>query len=224
MERFFKLLYYYCLGLFFLFVVYMITVMFLSPRQDAEKRGFIPCTEELVYGIANCEAGKMSCTFGYLWNDTKCNVNVILNGLGAWAKGQQATPWANYLFTPVTEAEQEGISFDKDDGSEITDDFIKAKKQELEEAKNRNVMLDETVLVNLPGTLQSDDSDATYVVESETENVYSDNISAEVSFDEIPVSDSISYVSHEQSVQSDDVVGNLKKITDAKLKEGKNEK
>lgn len=224
MERFFKLLYYYCLGLFFLFVVYMTTIMFLSPRQDAEKRGFIPCTEELVYGIANCEAGKMSCTLGYLWDDTKCNVSVVLNGLGAWVKGQQATPWANYLFTPVTEAEQEGINFDMAAGSEITDDFIKAKRQELEEAKNRKVMPDETVLVNLPGTLTSDESGETYVVVSEAEDVYSDNISAELSFDDIPVSDSISYVSQDQPVQSNDIVGNLKKITDAKLKEEKHEK
>ena len=41
MEKFFKLLYYYGLGIFVFFVVYLVTVMFMSPRQDALKRGFI---------------------------------------------------------------------------------------------------------------------------------------------------------------------------------------
>ena len=124
----------------------------------------------------------------------------------------------------MAEKKQNTTESKKNPEQEKFDKKIKALAKELEEAKNRHIMLDETVLVNLPGTSKSDESDEAYVSESEAENVYSDNISEEVPFDEIPVSDSISYAPQEQPILPDDVVGSLKKITDAKLKEGKNEK
>lgn len=101
MEKFFKWLYYYCLALFTAFVVYMCLVLIFSPRTDALKRGFIPCTENLVMQLSECKRGSIGCTLRNLWQDTKCNVYVVLDGFGAWVKNKQKTPWENYLFEPV---------------------------------------------------------------------------------------------------------------------------
>ena len=154
MERFFKILYYYCLGGVVIFIAYLSIMLSVSPKRDALKRGFIPCTEEFVQSIVLCERGQLICPLGYLWQDTKCNVSVVLDGLGAWIRGKQKTPWETYLFEPVIEAAQ-----DKDnpyEGNVIADmesleaqrEFIEARQKELEDAKNRQLGLDENVLLN----------------------------------------------------------------------------
>lgn len=156
MEKFWKLLYYYCLGAFILSVIYLTVMLFISPRQDALKRGFIPCTEQLVINISECERGKMSCPMKHLWQDMKCNINVVLSGFGAWVKGEQKTPWANYLFEPKTYAEiDEELPYN---GSVIRDMdnmekqrlFIEEKQAELEAAKNRRLELNENVVMANP--------------------------------------------------------------------------
>ena len=156
MEKFFKLLYYYGLGIFVFFVVYLVTVMFMSPRQDALKRGFIPCTEQLVNDISECKRGSMSCPLKHLLTDIKCNTVVVLDGFGAWVKGEQSNPWETYLFTPVTEAEiddlnpYEGNSYDDMQELEEQRAFIEQKQQELDAAKNRSLNLKEDVLLSDP--------------------------------------------------------------------------
>lgn len=221
MEKFFKLLYYYCLGLFVAFIVYMTIVMYISPRQDAEKRGFIPCTEELVHNLTGCETGKMSCAMGFLWDDMKCNISVVLNGLGAWVKGQQVTPWANYLFEPVTEAEQEGVYFGSADGSALTEDFIELKKQELDEAKMRHVELDETILRDYPEIKDRQAPENIDLPEDGDVTGYSDDIEDEALIDGLSVSSDTTDAVSAQSQPVKDVLKNLKDVTDEKLKEGK---
>lgn len=156
MERFWKLLYYYCLGGFVISVVYLTVMLFVSPRQDALKRGFIPCTEKLVIDISSCQRGKISCPLMHLWQDMKCNGSVVLGGFGAWVKGEQSTPWANYLFEPkaLAEIDEEtpyigNISSDMDD-MEKQRLFIEAKHTELEEIKNRQLQLNENVIMSAP--------------------------------------------------------------------------
>lgn len=156
MEKFWRLLYYYCLGGFVIGVVYLTTMLFIAPRQDALKRGFIPCTEKLVLDISSCERGKISCPMGYLWQDMKCNVKVVLNGFGAWVKGEQKTPWANYLFEPkaLAEIDEEtpyvgNVAQDMDNLEEQIE-FIKAKQAELEEAKNRQLEINENITMSDP--------------------------------------------------------------------------
>lgn len=156
MERFFKLLYYYLLGGLVLFVVYLTTMLAVSPKKDALKRGFIPCTEVFIQNIGECERGQTGCLLKQLSGDMKCNVSVIFEGLGAWAKGEQKTPWANYLFEPVAQAE-----LDKElpyEGSVAADMneleqqrlFIEQKHSELEEAKSREMQFDKDVLLSHP--------------------------------------------------------------------------
>jgi len=156
MERFWKLLYYYCLGGFVISVVYLTVMLFISPRQDALKRGFIPCTEKLVIDISSCQRGKISCPLMHLWQDMKCNGSVVLGGFGAWVKGEQSTPWENYLFEPKAFAEIDeetpyigNVSSDMDD-MEKQRLFIEAKHTELEEIKNRQLQLNENVIMSAP--------------------------------------------------------------------------
>lgn len=152
MERFFKLLYYYCLGLLVFITVYMVIALALAPKSDALKRGFIPCTETFVNKVSDCERGSISCIAGGIWQDTKCNLYVIFDGAGAWIRGNQPTPWANYLFTPKSPAE---IDSENPYVGVVADDvgildsqrrFLEARQQELEAAKQRNLHLDKNVL------------------------------------------------------------------------------
>ena len=189
MERFLKLLYYYCLGFFAVCVIYLTTMLFMSPRQDALKRGFIPCTEQLVIDISVCERGKILCPLKYLWQDTQCNVKVVFNGFGAWIKGNQKTPWENYLFVPKAVAEtDEELSYE---GSVIEDMndleaqrlFIEKKYDELEAAKNRQLNLNEEVVISDPEQIMST-SDEKLVKEVVIQEEIPADISDEVFIDE----------------------------------------
>ncbi len=121
MARFIHLLYYFVLTLTVLFVVYLTTILALSPKNDMLKRGFIPCTTEFVNHIATCERGKIFCPLSYIWQDTKCNTRVILEGLGAWLKGKQSTPWSNYLFTPVMPEIADSSDYEGDIAADMRD-------------------------------------------------------------------------------------------------------
>ena len=156
MERFFKTFYYCCLVLFVTAVTYLAVMLYIAPRQDALKRGFIPCTEKLVIDISACERGNISCPIKLLWQDTKCNIAVIADGFSAWVKGTQETPWANYLFEPVALAEiDEEIPYEGSVAHDVEEmenqiEFIKQKQAELEAAKNRKLQLNENVVIYDP--------------------------------------------------------------------------
>lgn len=156
MDKFWRLLYFYCLGGFIAGVVYLTAMLFLAPRQDALKRGFIPCTEKLVIDIYSCERGKISCPLKYLWKDMKCNVKVILNGFGAWIKGSQPTPWANYLFEPKVQAE---IDEDAPYSGNAIQDMDTLKKQiyntkteqdKLEKANDKQLNINKGITISNP--------------------------------------------------------------------------
>jgi hypothetical protein len=92
----------------------------------------------------------------HLWQDMKCNGSVVLGGFGAWVKGEQSTPWANYLFEPkaLAEIDEEtpyigNVSSDMGD-MEKQRLFIEAKHTELEEIKNRQLQLNENVIMSAP--------------------------------------------------------------------------
>lgn len=84
----------------FVFMCVFVLVL-LSPRQDAQNRGFIPCTRELADRLLNCgEDRKISCLFGAILRNTWCDMRVIGRGLADWTQGRQSAPWSNYLFVP----------------------------------------------------------------------------------------------------------------------------
>lgn len=156
MERFFKIFYYCALVLFVAAVSYLAVMLYIAPRQDALKRGFIPCTEKMVINISDCERGSIGCPMKFLWQDTKCNIAVIAEGFAAWANGTQKTPWANYLFEPVALAEiDEDIPYNGSVAHDVEEmenqiEFIKQKQEELEAAKNRKLNLNEDVIIYDP--------------------------------------------------------------------------
>lgn len=85
------------LGISFLFFV----LILLSPRQDAQKRGFIPCTEAMADGILACpQDGYYTCLLKHILQNSWCDAKVIGKGIKSWLTGKQKTPWANYIYTP----------------------------------------------------------------------------------------------------------------------------
>lgn len=80
------------------FCILFILVM-LSPRQDMQKRGFIPCTEAMAEQLLSCE-NKVFCSLSAIIQNSWCDMKVVGRGVRDWAKGQQATPWENYIYTP----------------------------------------------------------------------------------------------------------------------------
>ena len=173
MAKFFHLLYYYLLALVVLFMLYMTTMLALAPKIDEQKRGFIPCTEQLVLSVSACNRGEMMCPLKHLWQDMKCNTSVILEGFGAWVRGKQNSPWANYLFKPEISV-LDGEGYDGDIVADMADleaqsQFINRKKQELDEAKNRSLNLREDVLMSAPESVHPNDvkEDVEYAPEDE---------------------------------------------------------
>ena len=158
--------------------------MYISPRQDLQKRGFIPCTETLVYNITDCKPGQIKCPLQYLWQDMQCNVRVIADGFVLWSRGKQERPWSNYLFEPeVIEdgnelyvgTENAEDTFDND----AADLFIAAKQQELEIAKERQLNPDDNVILNNPEALNKIADDLRYISKEAKQNQHSGDISDE---------------------------------------------
>lgn len=93
------------LSIVVIFYAAVFVVVFLSPRQDELKRGFIPCTEVLVKDMFDCN-GKAWCMSKAIVKNTGCDTKIVLEGITSWVKGKQPTPWANYLFEPEMGKEQ----------------------------------------------------------------------------------------------------------------------
>ena len=90
-----------CSFLIFCFLVMFILVL-LSPRQDTQKRGFIPCTEKMVEQMSNCqEESKFSCMLTSILKNSWCDMSVIAKGINNWIHGKQTFPWSNYIFIPT---------------------------------------------------------------------------------------------------------------------------
>ncbi len=105
MKKFWAFLKNYWFGLLMSFVLLMGFLFFLlimlSPRYDAQKRGFIPCTENLVQNLAQCApTEKYTCGIKHILANTWCDIKVIATGWKNWGQGKQATPWSNYIFEP----------------------------------------------------------------------------------------------------------------------------
>lgn len=156
MQKFLKTCFYVVLGIVCLGVVYLTTVIYLSPRTDLQNRGFIGCTRQMVIDLQQCQAGKIGCPFRYLVKDMKCNIKVVYAGLSGWISGNQPTPWANYLFVPeLSETTADDTTSSSERQSEMQNLekrnlFIKQKQQELEDAKQRILNIDSDELLANP--------------------------------------------------------------------------
>ncbi len=84
----------------FIFLGVFILVL-LSPRQDAQRRGFIPCTEAMAEHLSGCrDDGGIGCMLGGILQNSWCELKVIGKGIKLWVSGQQSAPWSNYIFVP----------------------------------------------------------------------------------------------------------------------------
>ena len=83
----------------FIFCMLFILVL-LSPRQDIQKRGFIPCTEAMAEKMLACEKNKVFCMLSAVIQNSWCDMKVVGHGIKYWIGGHQSTPWENYIFIP----------------------------------------------------------------------------------------------------------------------------
>lgn len=223
MEKICKITYYSVLGAFCAFVLYLTAVMFFSPRQDALKRGFIPCTETLVNNLTFCKRGGIGCPLGYLWQDTKCNITVVWKGFREWIGGRQNTPWANYLYTPMAVAEtDEQLPYSGNVSDDMVDinnqhDFIEQKHRELENAKIRGLKLNEGVIIADPEVILPDK-----LIHTENKEIQGmpDDISDEGLIDDMELKPTSVDVVPQKAATSVNVLDKVNKITKEKLENG----
>ena len=124
--RFFKNYWFSILmALFFVVTTLYFIVVFMSPRYDLQRRGFIPCTEKLAAELETCNKS-ITCTLEAILTDNMCNAKVILQGFNLWVSGKQSTPWNNYIFEP------ELPPLSNDDNAEI-EEFYKANPNLVED-------------------------------------------------------------------------------------------
>lgn len=114
-----------------------------SPREDAQKRGFIPCTQQLAEHVANCQ-GSLWCTTKAVVKNSWCDSKVIGQGIKLWLQGKQSNPWSNYYFTPdlshIETALNENTELFYQENPNYIEDFekLKQKHQKLEESINHD--------------------------------------------------------------------------------------
>ncbi|MDR1026504.1 MAG: hypothetical protein LBL47_03800 [Lactobacillus sp.] len=102
-------------------------VISLSPREDLQNRGFIPCTHKLIDDLTFCDGMKL-CSLKAILSNSYCDLKVIGTGIGKWAKGEQSSPWANYLFKPEYEEISEDLVEFYNDNPNIKEDMQRLKK------------------------------------------------------------------------------------------------
>ena len=83
----------------FVFMILFVLIL-LSPRQDAQRRGFIPCTETMADEILSCPGNKFVCLLSAITANSWCDIKVVGQGFYRWVGGEQKTPWSNYIFVP----------------------------------------------------------------------------------------------------------------------------
>jgi len=173
MEKFFRIFYYCAIGILLLSVTYLTFALAYSPKTDAKKRGFIPCTENFVLAVSDCEAGTIACPLKSLWQDTKCNLSVIFTNFRDWVYGTQPTPWSNYFFEPLTAAQldeeepYEGNVFQDMADMEKMRAFMEKHQQELYDAKARKLHFSSEVLLSEDAEKSSDRN---YITEPKPES------------------------------------------------------
>ena len=200
LDRFFKYVYIWSLIVLVSYVLYMMTVLIISPKNDLKNRGFVCCTKQLAFNLGKCESGQMMCVFKAFYKDVACNSGVIYEGLADWIKGEQNTPWANYIFEPEWQEESENpyLSNPKEDMENMALDreFMLQKHQELENIKNRNLKADENVIISDP--------------EAENVSEPTENVTQEEFIDE-----------KEQNIEDEALIG---EISEGDKEKGKTEK
>lgn len=86
--------------IFFLFSV----VVAVAPHIDMKQRGFTPCTYQMANDFSQTEKSDFGHVMSTINKGYICYAGVVWQGMKMFFKGEQKTPWANYLFEPELEA------------------------------------------------------------------------------------------------------------------------
>ena len=121
----------FLLGLGVLVFLLFSVVVAMAPHNDAKGRGFTKCTSQMAMELQ--QTGKLSVTGavkmvnkGY-W----CYALVMGEGVKLFIKGEQSTPWSNYLF------KEESPIYQDDEGEGFSEDLLKANLlDEEDDSKN----------------------------------------------------------------------------------------
>lgn len=112
-----------------------------SPREDKQNRGFIPCTKQLSMQLIECQSGAW-CVIKAVMKNSGCDLKVIGQGLSLWVKGEQSTPWSNYLYQPDLSHLENNLNensklFYKENPNYLEDfEQVKQEHQKLEESNS----------------------------------------------------------------------------------------
>ena len=87
------------IGLLLFCFVCVVVLILLAPKQDIQRRGFIPCTEKMIERLFDCDK-KIWCSAKVIVRNSGCVFRVIGDGFSDWLKGKQPMPWSNYIFEP----------------------------------------------------------------------------------------------------------------------------
>ncbi len=118
-------------GLVIFFFMGLFILVLLSPRADEQKRGFIPCTENMAEQILACENNKIICLLKAVVGNSWCDAKVVGRGIKKWIFGEQKAPWSNYIFIPELPSNH---FFDSEAGAEYLKQHpnTKAEMQKLQ--------------------------------------------------------------------------------------------
>ena len=127
----------------FLFFVFS-AVVAMAPHIDLKQRGFTPCTYQMASNFSQNEKLSFLQTAAIINKGYVCYAGVMWTGLKLFFKGEQKTPWANYLFEP--ELDWEPIPF-AGEGEPYPEDLIEANMLD-ESMQNTNLLQDEIKEMN----------------------------------------------------------------------------
>ncbi len=123
---------------FFALYALFLAVVFFAPHQDAQNRGFVACTQQMIQDFEACQNSKIACPIKNILKNNVCDFKVITKGFFLFFAGKQARPWSNYYFI-----QQKTTTQDVED--EEWRSYYQSQKelvQEMEELNNNAIALD----------------------------------------------------------------------------------
>ena len=108
-------------------------IIAVAPHNDADMRGFTPCTYQMADELGQSTKPEFKQLFKVISAGYGCYLTVMKEGMTAYIDGKQKTPWSNYLFVPTVsdleDTEVEAFSKELTDANMLNDDNSEAKSE-----------------------------------------------------------------------------------------------
>ena len=111
-------------------------VIAVAPHNDAEMRGFAPCTYDMANQLGQAVKPDFKLLVSVMGQGYGCYLTVIKEGMTQYIAGKQPTPWANYLFQPVV------LEADEEDSEPFPQDLLDANMLD-EDAPSEATLFDD---------------------------------------------------------------------------------